>query len=367
MKIDFDKAVEIADGVYWVGNRSFQALERNIYLRTFKGEGSASQINMVIDPGPPEDLSIFIDKTTSIIGDIKNIHIVFINHQDPDVGMNSAYLQKVKPSLVIMATDDTWRLVRYFGLSGEHFRSVNSLIDHHAVLPTGHDVIFVPTPFCHFRGACMVYDPQSRVLFSGDFFGGTGSSENLYANEASWDGIQIFHQIYMPTKEAMQHAIDEIRRLDPPPLMIAPQHGSILKGDIMESFIDKLYNLPVGLDLYREERTKELYIDIMNQALAEMKSNLSEEKFAELLSELSSDSSFPDLIKLKKDTVISIPAAARSSFRLFMALIMDLVDKDIMNILEVSVTRALLDNNLPMVEFHSISSFKDKQLISNSK
>lgn len=341
MSEDFDKAIEIAEGVYWVGNRSFQALERNIYLKTFKGE--KSQINMVIDPGPPEDLSIFIDKVSSVIGDVKNLHIAFINHQDPDVGMNAAYLQKIKPSLVVMATDDTWRLVRFFGLSGDNFRSVNSLIDHHAVLPTGHDVKFVQTPFCHFRGACMVYDPESRVLFSGDFFGGTGSSENLYANEKSWDGVQIFHQIYMPTNDAMQYAIDEIRRLDPPPLMIAPQHGSILKGELMESFMDKLYNLPVGLDLFREERTKDLYLEIMNQVLMDIKSNTDAKVFTDILGKFHSDSSFPDLVNLKKETVIDIPAASRSSFRLFMAIVMDMVEKELKNTLEVSVTRALLD------------------------
>ena len=39
-------------------------------------------------------------------------------------------------------------------------------------VPTGHRLIPVPTPYCHFRGAVMLYDPETRVLFSGDLLGG---------------------------------------------------------------------------------------------------------------------------------------------------------------------------------------------------
>lgn len=35
----------------------------------------------------------------------------------------------------------------------------------------------------------------------------------------------------------------------PAPLMIAPQHGGIIQGALIETFLDKLESLKVGLDI----------------------------------------------------------------------------------------------------------------------
>ncbi len=43
-------------------------------------------------------------------------------------------------------------------------------------------------------------------------------------------------------------AVDKNSTSETAPLMIAPQHGGIIQGRLMEEFLDKLYDLPVGTE-----------------------------------------------------------------------------------------------------------------------
>jgi serine/threonine-protein kinase len=154
------------------------------------------------------------------------------------------------PRASIFTSEATWRLIVHSNLPRDRY--VNT--DRHArgiELPTGHRVLPVPSPFCHFRGAVMLYDPETRVLFSGDLFGGinTPGPHDLWAEESDWTGIRAFHQAYMPTNQVFGRTLQAIRRLDPKVEIIAPQHGRLLRGEMIDLFMDRLAQLPVGLDL----------------------------------------------------------------------------------------------------------------------
>ncbi len=114
--------------------------------------------------------------------------------------------------MTVISTEDTWRLTHFFGLKLSNFQPVDKFKKLRARLSTGHIIRFVPTPFCHFRGACMLYDESTRILFSGDLFGGLSFDRGLFAAEAHWEGIRFFHQIYMPSQSAIRMAVEKIRR-----------------------------------------------------------------------------------------------------------------------------------------------------------
>ena len=302
----FEKAVELADGVYWLGMRTESRLEVNVYLRTFKGNNKTT--NMIIDPGPPIYFDELHDRVKSVIGDPRRVNLAFINHQDPDVGTNAIYFQKRNPKMSVICTEDTWRLTHFFGLKVTNFQPVDKFKKSRARLATGHVIRFVPTPFCHFRGACMIYDETSRILFSGDLFGGLSFEQRLFATADDWDGIRIFHQIYMPSQGVIRMAVDKIRRLRPAPVMIAPQHGGIIRGDLMKEFLDKMYDLPVGLDLLQPTIIdKEIYLQAINEILE----GIAEKAGAELVESTlrrfdAIDGSFPMLFKIEQGKIVDI-------------------------------------------------------------
>ena len=252
-------SVEIAEGTYWVGKRADgSVLHANPYLRCFRGKGPASEretaFNLLIDPGSSSDFSTVHTKIKGLVGGLEKLSALFINHQDPDVGSSATIISaRYAPKASIICSEDTWRLIVHSNLPRERFVGTERF-GKGIKLPTGHRLVPVPSPYCHFRGAVMLYDPQTRVLFTGDLFGGLTDANDtrLFAQESDWAGIRAFHQIYMPTNLALTRVVAAIRALEPGVEVIAPQHGRVIKGDLVPLFLERMNRLQVGLDIMDE-------------------------------------------------------------------------------------------------------------------
>ncbi len=302
-KLELNEPQEIAKGIYWVGKRNQKELEVNVYLRVFEGNGH--QINMLIDPGPTVDVDTISDKIEKILGPGFKLHFAFVNHQDPDVAMNAVYFQRHFPNMQIITTEDTWRLIRFFGLNPNRFIAVEKYKSKRISLKTGHKLVFIPTPYCHFRGACAIYDETEEIVFSGDLFGGLSKKPDLFADASYWDGMKTFHQIYMPVNLALKNAVSAIRQVNPKPKMIVPQHGSIITGDLVDDFMDKIENLEVGLDISTNNMLKaESYVNAANEILKNIIYKVNESIHTEVLDAFKSDGSFPEIIIFNKDNKI---------------------------------------------------------------
>lgn len=251
--------VEIAPGTWWVGKRPAGSIFfANPYVRVFEQPAGSGKppFHLIIDPGSSSDFAVVRSKTEAVIGQFERIDGIFINHQDPDVGSSvNIMMGRYTPKAFVMCSEDTWRLVQYYNVPRDRFVQTERFA-HGIKIPNGERLIPVPSPFCHFVGAVMLYDPQNGVLFSGDLFGSLTDKDavGLYADESDWVGMRAFHQIYMPSNQALRHAIRQIRQRCPGLRMIAPQHGRILTGAWVNEFMNRLEQLPVGLDII-EDRT----------------------------------------------------------------------------------------------------------------
>jgi glyoxylase-like metal-dependent hydrolase (beta-lactamase superfamily II) len=345
-EVNLKESVEISDGVHWVGTGSKTFLSRNSYLRVFSGGGK--QLNLLIDPGPPVDLEVVSQKVTSVIGSINRINMMFVNHQDPDVVGNVAVMSRLNPQAYLLATEDTWRLVSLFGLKPQIFRAVERFNKYRVSFPTGHRVQFVPTPFCHFRGACMLYDLESRVLFSGDFFGGIASM-GLYATENNWPGIKAFHQLYMPSNNALRLAVERIRALNPAPLVIAPQHGGIIQGPLIEDFLSRMEELPVGLDIITTIKDKlPLLLEAVNEILVASRQLLGEEQVKKVTQAFHADGSYPAFFALSQDDrVLEIKGEPIETMEALVKILFRGLDERQKSILTTKTFRILMERGLP--------------------
>ncbi|MBZ4399758.1 hypothetical protein OWM54_11395 [Myxococcus sp. MISCRS1] len=255
--------VEIAPETFWVGKREpGNIFYANPYLRRFRGTDvktqRASEFNLLIDPGSSSDFSTIHTKVTSLIGGMERLSAVFINHQDPDVGSSASIISaRYAPRAGILCSEDTWRLIVHQNLPRNRFIATEKFSQGLSV-PTGHKLLPVPSPFCHFRGAVMLYDPQTRVLFTGDLFGGLtdANAKGLYADESDWAGIRAFHQIYMPVNAALARTVATIRKLTPAVEIIAPQHGRVIRGPLVQQFLERMERLQVGLDIMDEAQDR---------------------------------------------------------------------------------------------------------------
>lgn len=256
---------EIFPNIYWVGRHNAIQLECNVYLRIF--QGNDHEVSLLIDPGPLRDFHAVSQNIASIIGSIDNLNYIFLNHQDPDVAGNAAEIQRINPRVHIICSEDTWRLARDYGLDPKRYISTESIPGGAITFNTGHTIQFVPTPFCHARGAVMVYDLATTVLFSGDLFGGTSSSNKLDFGEQSLRAISLFHQIYMPSRRALTDAIDTVFALQPSPQLIAPQHGAMISIPHMTHVLNIMKNMVVGMELIDANREDKESLVLANRIL----------------------------------------------------------------------------------------------------
>lgn len=244
-------AVEIADRTYWVGNRPPGEIQfSNPYLRCF--EGAEKTFNLLVDPAASQDFAVVKAKIVETLGELEAIDAILINHQDPDISASVAHLREnYVPHAPVLSTVETGDLIHnYHDISDGDLVSLE-LYPQGMELPTGDVIIPLAVPFGHHRGATMVFDPASGVLYSGDLFSSLTDPEDdrLYANEDDWVGIRAFHQIFIPTRKVIEFALRQIESLDEPVKLIAPQHGRIIAGDQIEQVKSDLGNLSVGLDL----------------------------------------------------------------------------------------------------------------------
>ncbi len=313
---DYSGPVEIAKDIYWVGNRTEKDFESNVFLRVFRGNGK--QFNLLIDPGPRPDFNTISEKIEQVLGADYHLDLVYLNHQDPDVCSNTVYFQRHFPKLQIITSEDTWRLVRYYGLKEGQFIPTENFKTGRIKTKTGHQLRFIPTPFAHFRGACALYDEERKVLFTGDLFGGLTSTPDLYADEEYWAGMRIFHEIYMPTTLALKKAMEDFRKKAPNTQIIAPQHGKLIPLELMEFFMTKLEKLPVGLDLKSDSRLViENYIGAFNGILDRIELELSSEMVSTILGAFQSDGSFPNTFVVKNSRIYSLKMGVQESFKIF--------------------------------------------------
>lgn len=356
--VNMNGPVEIGNGVYWVGSASGEFLRRNVYLRTFRIKDKS--FNLLIDPGPPCDLETVLTKTQEVIGGPENIHAVAVNHQDPDVGANAAELVRRNPRMIVLMTEDTWRLAQYYGIERRNFKAVEKLKNMQVGLPSGQVIRFVPTPFCHFRGACMVYDRDSRILFSGDLFAGV-AAPGFFATAANWTGIKAFHQLYMPSNDALRLAVRRIRELDPQPVMIAPQHGGIISGDLLPQFLEKMETLPVGLDIIAslQERIP-MIIEVLNASLAAFQETLGPDQVKKVIDFFQPDGSYPALFTIAENgTVADIKAEPFAAIEALVRILHRQCPDEQKESLRNRIWKIFLEKNLPPPD----SAFSDVEVI----
>lgn len=347
-EVDVSQPVQIASGTYWVGRREGTLLERNIFLRTFAKPGRES-IHLLIDPGPPSDLLTLTEHLATLIDGLHNVALVFANHQDPDVVYNAAYLQKLNPALTVLCSEDTWRLIHFYGLDPHRHYAIERFRGNALKLATGHELRFVPTPFCHFRGATMLYDVSTRVLYTGDLLGGLSYVPSFWATEQSWEGVKAFHQIYMPTQDALALAVRSIRALDPPPVMLAPQHGALVPEHLIPMFLARLEALPVGLNLLLDSRSKSNYLAAMNELLVELGEVVGAEPIAYAMRVFESDGTVSRVLSADSTGIREVRIEPATAIEIFLTQISRVLPV-YGHAIEIAATKVLLSRNIPLPE-----------------
>lgn len=206
---------------------------------------------MLLDPGGNMTYNeLFVTMTRYIPP--KSLQYVFASHADPDVIASlPRWLSASETRLLISRL---WsRFVPHFCGSGRLDGRVIELPDRGGRIRLGANELWIlPAHFLHAEGNFQVYDPVSRILFSGDL--GTSllpaarAARPVTDFDAHVPSMLAFHRRYMVSGKACRLWAKMALSLDIE--MIVPQHGAPIRGKTaVGRFIQWIAALECGIDL----------------------------------------------------------------------------------------------------------------------
>ncbi|PIE60714.1 MAG: MBL fold metallo-hydrolase [Desulfobulbus propionicus] len=201
-----------------------------------------------LDPGGHKVFNKLF-KQMSSIGPLRNIKYIFFSHQDPDiVAAANGWLMTTDAKGFLPAV---WmKFITHFGVDTMVIDRITPIKDEGMVIDlNGCPLKVIPAHFLHSPGNYHIYDPISKILYSGDL--GASVDAEIVVVEDFDHHIQFmegFHKRYMPSTKALKMWVNTARELDIE--TIAPQHGSLFKGrEMVNRFIDWIDSLECGVDL----------------------------------------------------------------------------------------------------------------------
>ena len=203
---------------------------------------------MILDPGGHKIYSKVLAATTGLLGRAK-LETIFLSHQDPDiVAAVNGWLMTTDATAYLSSL---WiRFVAHFGIDRLVESRLLPIPDHGMTLTLGATTMkIIPAHFLHSPGNFHLYDPTSKILFSGDLGASLGPEYREVTDFDAHVGSMIgFHRRYIAGNRAMKAWAKIARQLDIE--IIAPQHGAIFKGKPMvDRFITWCEELECGVDL----------------------------------------------------------------------------------------------------------------------
>ncbi|MCK4560997.1 MAG: response regulator [Calditrichia bacterium] len=349
--VDLILPVQIAKDTWWTGRRNPDSLlQTNIFLRQFKS--GQKLINYLFNPGPISDYSVISQKIAAVLDDVSNIHVYNLNQQDAYVTQNVQFIKKANPKAICVTTEGNWRLLAAYDISEKNVKYVNKMKDWRVKLATQHELAYISAPFCPARSTFLTYDLETRVLFCGELFSGILDRKNyssFWMEDEHLDGILAYHQLHMPASNAIRYVLQGIRQLDPPPLMIAPLYGNLIRGDYVNEVIDHLDNLQVGSDLLYIKSTPEqaaMYLEAANEILESAYEIFTKEKVTK---KLSADDRMQKLCRIEDSQVRYLNHQSGRVLEQMINMIVIGENENLSNQLKSEALKAVVSRKLPPI------------------
>jgi flavorubredoxin len=228
-----------------------EGVQSNQFLIIDNGEG------MILDPGGSQAYRDMLADMSNYVAPGK-LRYVFASHEDPDIiGSANGWLLISDAKLLI--AQEWVRFLPYVCAKGLTADRLAAIPAKGMSVPLGKIKLhLLPAHYLHSVGNFQVYDPVSKILFSGDMGANLVSGEAAGQPVADFDahlrnaGMEVFHRRYMSGRRACQLWAQMVRKLDVE--WMVPQHGASFKGkEMVNRFLDWIETLGCGVDILTED------------------------------------------------------------------------------------------------------------------
>lgn len=202
---------------------------------------------IILDPGGHKIHTRLFAEISALLP-LKKLQYLFFSHQDPDiVAAANAWLMMTDARAFLPAI---WSgFVAHFGVDELAAKRVDLIPDKGMTIPLGSTTLkVIPAHYLHSSGNFNLYDPVSRILYSGDMGASPAAPYDRVSDfDAHIQYMENFHRRYMPSTKAVRMWVNMARTLDI--AVLAPQHGAIFDNpQSAQRFIDWADTLTVGAD-----------------------------------------------------------------------------------------------------------------------
>jgi two-component system, cell cycle response regulator len=237
-------AVQVAARVWWVGDvLEDDPFQCHAYLV------EAGERSVLIDPGSSLTIEATLRKVEEVVS-LDSIATIVLHHSDPDICDSLHVLAERlhRPDLTVVTEWRAALLLRHMAVRFP-FVSVEEL-GWRWDLRDGRVLQFLLTPYLHFPGAFVTYEPMSGSLFSSDLFGGFNRAHRLWAeSDGDFEDLRQFHEHYMPSREILMAGLAAISARFPQLDCVFPQHGYLIPHRLVASMFEQLGKLECGVML----------------------------------------------------------------------------------------------------------------------
>lgn len=238
--ISKDSAVEIEDGIFWIGGDDRTAtifegafpipegVSYNSYLICSEGK------TCLLDTVDASIASKFWRNLRNTM-DGRGLDYLVINHMEPDHGACITQVLEAWPDVTVVGNSKTFEMLYNF----YHIRPKNTIeVKDGDTLEVGsHRLRFVFAVMVHWPEVMFTYDESCKVLFSADAFGTFKAvSGALFADEMDFDrdyleeARRYYSNIVGRYGSKVQNAIKKLANVEI--RMICPLHGPIWRKDL---------------------------------------------------------------------------------------------------------------------------------------
>ncbi|MEM7676538.1 MAG: MBL fold metallo-hydrolase [Myxococcota bacterium] len=202
---------------------------------------------LLMDPGGIEIFPKVLSELTRYVSP-GEVEVLFASHQDPDIISSLPMWLDLCPDVKTYVSWIWCPYVSHFATGRD--AAIVGIPDGGQTISVGASlkVQAVPAHYCHSSGNFSLFDPEARILFSGDIGSAflSGSDTELFVEDfdAHVEMMRSFHSRWMPSHAALTAWTQRVRALEP--RLIAPHHGRIFKGDDVWRLLDWLDGLDVG-------------------------------------------------------------------------------------------------------------------------
>jgi flavorubredoxin len=233
-----EPSIPIAKDTYWMGvndrdTRLFESLWPLPHGMAYNAYLILDRKVALIDTVKGLYFPSFLRKVRDLLGKGRTIDYLVINHIEPDHSGAIGSLLELFPDLQVVGNKKTAEFL-------EHLHGVTGnvrVVEDDSDLDLGQRKLrFRITPMVHWPETMVTYDPETRVLFTGDVFGGYGNLEGGIFDDQAADQeffedemLRYFSNVLGKFGPMVQKTLERIRDLEA--AVIAPAHGLVWRAD----------------------------------------------------------------------------------------------------------------------------------------